>query len=50
MTLRDAEEALIRATLERFDGHRQKTADALGISVRTLINRLQQWKAEANVA
>jgi DNA-binding NtrC family response regulator len=50
MTLKDAEEILIRKTLERYDGHRQKTADALGISVRTLINRLQQWKAEANVA
>ncbi|MHC4711929.1 MAG: sigma-54-dependent transcriptional regulator [Planctomycetota bacterium] len=50
MTLKEAEEALIKATLERYGGHRQKTADALGISVRTLINRLQQWKAEANVA
>ena len=51
MTLKDAEEMLVRLTLERFDGHRQKTADSLGVSVRTLINRLQQWKKEeANVA
>jgi len=51
MTLKEAEEMLIRLTLERFDGHRRKTADSLGISVRTLINRLQQWKSEeVNVA
>ncbi len=50
MTIKDAEEILIRLTLERHQGHREKTADALGISVRTLINRLREWKMEANVA
>ncbi len=51
MTLKQAEEVLIRATLDHFHGHRQKTAESLGISVRTLINRLREWKLEeANVA
>ena len=50
MTIKEAEETLIRMTLEHFDGHREKTAEALGISVRTLINRLREWKMEANVA
>ena len=53
MTIQDAEEILIRMTLERYGGHREKTAQALGISVRTLINRLREWKlenSEANVA
>jgi DNA-binding NtrC family response regulator len=50
MTIKDAEETLIRLTLERYNGHREKTAEALGISVRTLINRLREWKMEANVA
>lgn len=50
MSLKESEETLIKMTLEHFGGHRQKTAEALGISVRTLINRLQQWKAQANVA
>ncbi len=50
MTVKDAEERLIRMTLDHFDGHREKTAEALGISVRTLINRLREWKMEANVA
>jgi DNA-binding NtrC family response regulator len=53
MTIKDAEETLIRMTLEKYSGHREKTAQALGISVRTLINRLREWKmetSEANVA
>ena len=50
MTIKEAEETLIRLTLERHNGHREKTAEALGISVRTLINRLREWKMEANVA
>lgn len=50
MRLKDAEEMLIRMTLERFGGHRQKTAEALGVSVRTLVNRLKEWKAQANIA
>ena len=36
-------EAIIGA-LRRFNGHRQKTAKALGIGVRTLGLKLKKWK------
>ena len=34
---------LIEATLEHFDGHRAKTAEALGIGIRTLTNKLRLY-------
>ena len=37
------ERKLIEATLERFDGHRAKTAQALGIGLRTLSGKLKQY-------
>jgi DNA-binding NtrC family response regulator len=43
MTLDEAERRLIETTLERFDGHRVKTAEALGIGVRTLSGKLRQY-------
>jgi DNA-binding NtrC family response regulator len=42
-SLHDMERQLIEATLEHFDGHRQKTAVALGIGVRTLTNKLRSY-------
>ena len=42
-TLQETEQALIEATLEHFDGHRAKTAEALGIGVRTLSGKLRQY-------
>jgi len=44
--LSDIERETIVATLERFGGHRQKTAKALGIGVRTLGLKLKKWKEE----
>jgi DNA-binding NtrC family response regulator len=41
--LQEMERRLIEATLERFDGHRGKTAQALGIGVRTLANKLRSY-------
>jgi DNA-binding NtrC family response regulator len=41
--LEDVERQLIEATLEKFAGHREKTAKALGIGVRTLSNKLRQY-------
>ncbi len=41
-------EAIVR-TLQRFSGHRQKTAQALGIGVRTLGLKLKKWKSLALV-
>ncbi len=49
-TLADLERETIVATLHRFNGHRQKTAKALGIGVRTLGLKLKKWKEEALVS
>jgi len=46
-TIAEAERKLILATLDRFRGNRRETADALGISLRTLYNRLGDYSAEA---
>jgi transcriptional regulator with GAF, ATPase, and Fis domain len=45
--LEDAERQLIERTLARCNGHRAKTAKALGIGVRTLGMKLKQWREEA---
>ncbi|XVJ59065.1 MAG: sigma-54-dependent Fis family transcriptional regulator [Tepidisphaera sp.] len=45
-TLEDIERETIVATLTRFSGHRQKTATALGIGVRTLGLKLKKWKED----
>lgn len=42
-SLAEVEKQMILATLARFDGHRQKAADALGIGVRTLSGKLRQY-------
>ncbi len=43
VSLEEMERQLIEATLQRFDGHREKTAKALGIGVRTLSGKLRQY-------
>lgn len=47
--LEDIERDAIIGTLQRFSGHRQKTAQALGIGVRTLGLKLKKWKSLALV-
>lgn len=42
--LEDIERDAIVHTLRRFNGHRQRTAEALGIGVRTLGLKLKKWK------
>lgn len=49
LTLDEIERRSIVATLERNRGHRQKSAKALGIGVRTLGLKLKKWKEEALV-
>lgn len=44
--LADIEKQVIMSTLERFRGHRVKTATALGIGVRTLGMKLKKWKQD----
>ncbi|MEX0610840.1 MAG: sigma-54 dependent transcriptional regulator, partial [Pirellulales bacterium] len=43
LTLDEVERRLIVATLERFDGHRGKAAEALGIGLRTLSGKLRAY-------
>ena len=43
MALEDVEKQLIRKTLRKFNGHRRKTAAALGIAVRTLGMKIKRW-------
>ena len=47
--LADMERRMIEETLEKFQGHRQKTAEALGIGVRTLTMKLKRWKDEQSL-
>ncbi|HSF15829.1 MAG TPA: sigma-54 dependent transcriptional regulator [Vicinamibacteria bacterium] len=42
----EMERRLILATLERFEGDRKKAADVLQISVKTLYNRLREYKTD----
>ena len=43
-SLEEIEREAIVMTLHRFQGHRQRTATALGIGVRTLGLKLKKWK------
>ncbi|HET7867905.1 MAG TPA: sigma-54 dependent transcriptional regulator [Burkholderiaceae bacterium] len=43
-----AERSLILATLQHYEHHRERTAAALGISLKTLYNRLRDYSADAN--
>ncbi|MEZ5594239.1 MAG: sigma-54 dependent transcriptional regulator [Gammaproteobacteria bacterium] len=42
----EAERQLIYATLKHYKDNKSKTADALGISLKTLYNRLKQYEEE----
>jgi two-component system response regulator AtoC len=44
-TLAEAERRLIIASLDHFGGDKHKAADALGVSLRTLYNRLREYEA-----
>ena len=43
LSLHEMEQKLIESTLERFEGHRAQTAEALGIGIRTLSGKLKQY-------
>lgn len=45
MSIREVERELILKTLEHFDGNKTQTAEALGISLKTLYNRLNEYEA-----
>lgn len=44
-SLADAEQQLILRTLHHFDNHKERTAAALGISLKTLYNKLKGYEA-----
>ena len=43
-TVAEAEKLLILETLKRLDNNRSKTATALGVTVRTIRNKLRQYR------
>jgi DNA-binding NtrC family response regulator len=43
LSLHEMERKLIESTLEHFDGHRARTAEALGIGLRTLSGKLKEY-------
>ncbi|MBM4112763.1 MAG: sigma-54-dependent Fis family transcriptional regulator [Phycisphaerae bacterium] len=50
VTLETLERDVILRTLERNRGHRERSARALGIGVRTLGLKLRRWKDEGRIA
>jgi len=42
-SLQEMERLLIEATLDHYSGHRERTATALGIGIRTLANKLKSY-------
>jgi DNA-binding NtrC family response regulator len=43
ITVEEAERQLILMTLRHTDGNRARAADLLGLSVKTLFNKLKQY-------
>lgn len=50
MSIREMERQLITQTLEEFDGDKPRAAKVLGVSLKTLYNRLNEYEAEASSA
>jgi len=48
-TLREMERRLIFKTLEKAEGNRTRASEVLGISVRTIRNKLNEYKEESGV-
>ena len=49
-SLAQAEKMLMLATLRHYNHHKERTAAALGVSLKTLYNRLKEYGAEAAAA
>ncbi len=47
LSLREIEMEVIVQTLEKYDGDKPKTSDELGIALKTLYNKLNQYEAQA---
>jgi DNA-binding protein Fis len=46
MTVREMEKKLITKTLQDVDDNRTRASELLGISIRTLRNKLKEYKQE----
>jgi two-component system response regulator FlrC len=46
--LTDVRRVIIERTLEHFDGHRSRTAEKLGVSARTIRNKLKDYESDKN--
>ena len=46
ISIHDMEKRLILATLKRYGNNRTRTADSLGISIRTLRNKLNEYRVQ----
>jgi two-component system, NtrC family, response regulator AtoC len=46
-SIEDVEKLLIAKTLERYQGNKPKTAEVLGISLKTLYNKLERYELKA---
>ena len=47
-TIEEVERQLILATLDAVKGHKEKAAELLGISPKTLYNRLREYGSEGS--
>lgn len=47
MSIREVERSLIERTLDHFSGNKKLTADALGVSLKTLYNRLKDYESSS---
>lgn len=47
ISMAEAEARLIHATLRYFNNHKERTAAALGVSLKTLYNRLKEYSRES---
>jgi DNA-binding NtrC family response regulator len=45
-SMADAERQLILATLAHFNNHKERTAAVLGVSLKTLYNRLKEYSSD----
>jgi DNA-binding NtrC family response regulator len=50
LPLAEVEKRVILDTLAKFEGHRAKTATALGIGIRTLGIKLKKWREDGALA
>jgi len=46
----EIERHVVTATLSHYNGHQQRASNALGVSVKTVYNRLREWSNAAGTA